>query len=396
MKKIADFAFLLLFAAFLAAALLVTALKPKDTYNYYENRTLAVCPPLSREGLSGGAYFDQMEDYLVDHAAGRETLVRAKTKADISLLRRPVVNDVVVTDTALLAFKAYADVDADAVARKAERVADDLARLRDEVESYGGHFYYIAVPCQYASLEELYPSYLNSKAAYTAVELPAFCAALAARNIELIDMGEEFDRLGGRAQFSSTVDNHYSLYGAYETWRALCGRVREVQDIDLPCPPLGDGVTLRALQNPYLGAYARKLLGLWNSGEPLYAAEFAEPVAFTREDNGVCVAATVYQMPASDTADVLYSLYMGGDIAETVIRTGRPELPTALIFGDSFTNAFESLAYYSFDEMRSLDKRHYADMSVADYVARHQPDIVVCLRDYESLLFESGNGVLFE
>ena len=396
MKKIADFAFLLLFSAFLAAALLVTALKPKDTYNYYENRTLAVCPPLSREGLSGGAYFDQMEDYLVDHAAGRETLVRAKTKADIFLLRRPVVNDVVVTDTALLAFKAYADVDADAVARKAERVADDLARLRDEVESYGGHFYYIAVPCQYASLEDLYPSYLYNKSAYTAVELPAFCAALAARNIELIDMGEEFDRLGGRAQFSSTVDNHYSLYGAYETWRALCGRVREVQGVDLPCPALDDGVTLRALQNPYLGAYARKLLGLWDSGEPLYAAEFAEPVTFTREDNGVSVPATVYQMPASDTSDVLYSLYMGGDIAETVIRTGRPELPTALIFGDSFTNAFESLAYYSFDEMRSLDKRHYTDMSVADYVARYQPDIVVCLRDYESLLFESGNGVLFE
>ena len=28
---------------------------------------------------------------------------------------------------------------------------------------------------------------------------------------------------------------------------------------------------------------------------------------------------------------------MGGDIAETVIQTDRPELPNALIFGDSFT-----------------------------------------------------------
>ena len=396
MKKVSNFAFLLLFSALLAAALLVTAFKPKGTYNYYENRTLAVCPPLTREGLSGGAYFDEMEDYLVDHAAGRETLVRMKTKADIYLLRRPVVNDVVVTDTALLAFKAYADVDADAVAQKAEKMADELAQLRDEVESYGGHFYYIAVPCQYASLEDLYPSYLYNKSAYTALELPAFRAALAARGIELIDMGEEFDRLGGRAQFSSTVDNHYSLYGAYETWRALCDRVRQVQGVGLPCPALDDGITLRALPNHYLGAYARKLLDLWDSGEPLYVAEFAEPVAFTREDNGVCVPASVYQMPASDTADVLYSLYMGGDIAETVIRTGRPELPSALIFGDSFTNAFESLTYYSFDEMRSLDKRHYTDMSVADYVARYRPDIVICLRDYESLLFASGNGVLFD
>ena len=396
MKRISNSAFLLLFTAFLWTALLVTACKPKGTYNYYENRTLAVCPLLSCEGLSDGTYFDQVEAYLVDHAAGRERLVRAKTKADIYLLRRPVVNDVVVTDPALLAFKVYDHVDADVIAQKAEEMADVLAQLRDQVESYGGHFYFIAVPCQYASLEALYPSYLYNKSDYTALELPAFRAALAARSIAFIDMGEEFDRLGGRAQFSSTVDNHYSLYGAYETWRVLCSRIQDVQGIDLPCPAPGSGITFRALPNHYLGAYARKLLDLRDSDESLYVADFADPISFTREDNGVSVPASVYQMPEDDTSDVLYTLYMGGDIAETVIRTGRPELPSALIFGDSFTNAFESLAYYSFDEMHSLDMRHYTAMSIADYVTCHQPDIVVCLRDYESLLLASGNGTLFD
>ena len=85
---------------------------------------------------------------------------------------------------------------------------------------------------------------------------------------------------------------------------------------------------------------------------------------------------------------------MGGDIAETCIRTDRSSLLTALIFGDSFTNAVESLAYYSFDEMRSVDLRHYKTQSISDYIAAYQPDVVICIRDYEALLSRSDNGGL--
>ena len=88
---------------------------------------------------------------------------------------------------------------------------------------------------------------------------------------------------------------------------------------------------------------------------------------------------------------MLYSLYMGGDVGETVIETGRPDLPSILIYGDSFTNPVECLAYYSFDEMRSIDLRHYKDMTLA-----YQPDIVVGIRDYEALLSTDFNGSPFQ
>ena len=101
-------------------------------------------------------------------------------------------------------------------------------------------------------------------------------------------------------------------------------------------------------------------------------------------------------MPATDTEDVLYSLYMGGDVGETVIETGRPDLPSILIYGDSFPNPVECLAYYSFDEMRSIDLRHYKDMTLADYIQAYQPDIVVGIRDYEALLSTDFNGSPFQ
>ena len=102
------------------------------------------------------------------------------------------------------------------------------------------------------------------------------------------------------------------------------------------------------------------------------------------------------RLPGNDTDEVAYAAYMGGDIAETVIDTGRDELPSLLIYGDSFTNPVEGLMYYSFDEMRTVDLRHYKDMTLADYIALYQPDVVVGIRDYESLLSTDYNGSPFE
>ena len=70
---------------------------------------------------------------------------------------------------------------------------------------------------------------------------------------------------------------------------------------------------------------------------------------------------------------MLYTAYMGGDIGETVIDTGRDELPNILIYGDSFTNPLECLMYYSFNEMHSIDLRYYKDMTLEDYIRLYQP-----------------------
>ena len=66
-----------------------------------------------------------------------------------------------------------------------------------------------------------------------------------------------------------------------------------------------------------------------------------------------------------------------------------------LIFGDSCTNPVECLAYYSFNELRSGDLRHYTAQSLSDYIAAYQPDVVLCVRDYQSLLLREFNGDFF-
>lgn len=129
-----------------------------------------------------------------------------------------------------------------------------------------------------------------------------------------------------------------------------------------------------------------------NTDENLAYVDFGEDLIVSRINNGTNSLPAVYQMPENNEEFITYNFYMDGDIGETIIKTKRPELPSVLIYGDSFTNPLESLIYYSFNEMRSLDFRHYNEKSLQEYISEYKPDIVICVRDYESMIYEDGNG----
>ena len=123
---------------------------------------------------------------------------------------------------------------------------------------------------------------------------------------------------------------------------------------------------LTVLPNNYLGSRSRKLLGMRGDDEKLGMIEPILEIPFDRYDNdSTDPIHTVYTVPSAPDKDVLYGLYMGGDVAKTVIKTERPELPSILIYGDSFTNPVECITYTGFDTMYSYDFRHYDDMTLS-------------------------------
>lgn len=394
-KRIANIVLVLAFAGFLAAAMVITLGKPQGGWSYYENRTLAQMEELTPQTLWDGTFANSVEPTLQDHAAGRNTLLKLSTWMDMELFHRPVVNQVIPVEGMLLSWNPYETPDAELIQQQADAMAGQLGELRDVVESYGGKFYYVAVPGQYTYFEETHPDFLNNRATYTDLEIPAFQQAMEEQGVTLIEMGEILAQQGNPPEYYSTVDYHYTFGGAYATYLAIMERIN--QDFDSSLTVLDeDSLVRETLPNPYLGSRARKVFGLWETDEKLEIGLPSQPIPFTRTDNGQEVPATVYTLPGNDTDEVAYAAYMGGDIAETVIDTGRDELPSLLIYGDSFTNPVEGLMYYSFDEMRTIDLRHYKDMTLADYIALYQPDVVVGIRDYESLLSTDYNGSPFE
>ena len=102
--------------------------------------------------------------------------------------------------------------------------------------------------------------------------------------------------------------------------------------------------------------------------------------------------ASLFALPETAGEDVTYSVYMGGDIAETVIDTGRKELPSLLLYGDSFTNPLECLLWRDFNVTYCVDFRYETEKTLDDYLAEYRPDVVLCVRDETTFLSADGNG----
>lgn len=392
MKRISELFMIICFLGFLAAGLVATVLREPATVSYFENRTLAAFPQPSGESVGNGSFSTQIERYLEDHAALRTTILQSKVRLDMAL-RRPVVNNIVITPGPLLPYLAVGAGTADTATVEgwARNMADGLSRINDTVAEYGGYYCYVAVPCQYAYFEDDYPWYLENRSAFSHDVVSSLERAMAERNVPFLDIRAAFDAMGHPDEYSSLVDNHYTMAGAFETYRLVMEKITAETGLDFPILESKD-VIFEPLPNDYFGSRERRLMGMVSRDEHPSILRPVTEIPFSRSNGGIPGASEVYALGNSNSQPLSYMLYMGGDIANTVIDTHRDELPSILIYGDSFTNALECVAYLSFDEMHSLDLRHYRAMSLEDYIRELQPEIVICIRDYEVLLSPYGNG----
>ena len=391
MKRFAQVAFLACFLAVILAVPAGTLLFSKNnTSAYYENRALAEWPEITVEGILDGSLAQSLETWYSDHAPGRATLLKIDTFLSMDVLHRPVVNDIVTTQDVLLPFLDYSEYTPAAYEATVSSMSEPFSKLNQYIEETGGSFYFVGFPEQRIYFEDEFPDYLNNHENEAEAADTIFREALEDEGIAFLDMGEVYDDLGHPADYYSTVDHHYNYYGAYAAYRSILDTLA-ADGWDLPVLTEED-FTFRELPNPYIGSRNRKLYNLWPNEDRAVIAEVKDPVAYTRYDNGEPSDKPLYVLPTAEELPTTYNLYMGGDFGETILETNRPELPDVLVFGDSFTNALETLLYNSFDEMRSLDLRHYTDKTLRDYITDYQPDIVICVMNDTFYYTQTGNG----
>ena len=400
-RKFIQIIFITCFIFFLVAAMYFTVDNKDKEFSYYENRNYAKMPVISKASFYEGTYLDELDTFLNDHSAFRDGFVRLQTYLDAVVLKRPVVNDIVVTDEALLAYKDYITPDEESIKQKADDIAQMNNALRKKVESYGGTYIYTAVPCQYACYEDAYPSYLNNMSAFTDLEIGYLSEYMAKYGVNFIDMLPVFqsaddplgaERVGESLFYSSRIDNHYDAVGGYIVYKAIVDMINDKTEYNLDFPE-GDDIKFIAHELPYRGSRTRKLMDTVNINEHIHRVEFSEKLPIKQYSGPYEVPVKLYDEEYSVTDGMItYGYYMGGDLPQTIIDTDRDDLPSVLIYGDSFTNTVEVMAYYSFNKMHTLDLRHYDEMTIQQYIDKYKPEIVVCIRDYEAVLSLTGNG----
>ncbi len=394
MKKYIDRAFLAGLLAFLLAVPAAAARWSRwKTTAYYENRALAPLPEGTWESLWDGSFGAELERWYSDHAPGRTTLLKADTALQMEVLDRPEVNGIVRGDGVLLPRLEYREWSRADYERTAPPIAEKFAALNGHIEANGGAFYFVGFPEQRVYFEDRFPAYMNNHAVETAHADEVFRTVLEGEGVAFLDMREVYAGQGAPEDYYSAVDHHFTYRGAYAAYRAVLDRLAR-DGWDLPVLREQD-LEFQELPNSYIGSRNRKLYNLWPNGERAVIGVQKAPVPFNRTDNGQPSERPLFVLPAETYQLATYNLYMGGDFGETVLDTGRPELPDALIFGDSFTNAMETLLYASFDETRILDLRYYQEQSLKDYVTEHRPDIVLCVMNDTSYYTTTGNGAVW-
>ena len=389
MRKICNRLFLALFGLALAAVPAFTFVRPEKKISYYENRALAEKPALTGENVRTGQYFSGWDTWLSDHIVGRNTILKIYARIQRALPKVEANNIIETGSGALLLMASPEDYDPQEQKEIMDKKTGELKALAGHVQDYGGLFCYVGVPGQRYVYYDEYPEYLS-----IGRSLVDYCEgrvfdALADTDAVAVNMREVFDATGDAKRYYSALDNHYNYDGVLLTYRTLMKAINERLDTPLKVYEDRD-LVFHTEEQEFFGSYSRRICNLQARKEHLVWAEPKEPVPFTREDGHVRVPANTFEQP--DPAVSTYAGYMGGDIGETVIRTGRDDLPSILVFGDSFTNPLEGLLYASCGEFRSLDFRHYDAMTLYEYIDLYQPDIVIAVRDNMSYNQFEDNG----
>ena len=378
MKRLSNIVFLCAVLLLIVTVPTVSLLGQQETVSYYEQRSLAAFPSPSIKTILNGEFFDDFETYATDHIAGRNMILKANTEIDLRL-GRPDVNGLIVNTDVLVPSHGFSRWNLGYITNDAAEATKSYAALKAYIESYGGYFCYLGVPQQSTYFADSYPAYMDNRLWHTETIRNAFSEAMSSEGVPFIDMHTQYEQMGFPKEYYYETDHHFTIKGAFVAYETLMRHLQEQGK--LPQGYLGeDAFTWETLPNPFLGSANRKLYGIRETTDVIQIVSPKEEIPFVRMNNGQPFDG-IYFTPQSMHETVTYSVYMGGDVGETIIQTNRPELPDVLIYGDSFTNAIETVLWTNFNETRSLDLRYYSNKTLAEYIEEFQPDIVICVRD---------------
>jgi len=392
MKRFGQIVLIILFIGIIISIPVLTRIEKNQVISQFENRKLAERPILTKSTLISGEYFGKWENYLSDHIFGRNLWIQGYTYMNMAVLGKSNINNIVIgNDGFLLPFFPYdGKQEQKNSERNLEAMSRQLKELQDKLAQYGGSFYFAGIPSQASYHREDYPKHLQSLNEFMGKTEKLFFDKLDKLGVSYINMNTIFRR-NAEAEYFYKTDHHFNLEGAYTTYYEIIKNIRQGSG-EIIAPPLEKSeLDIITLPNPFGGSRNRQIYYMQPTEEHIQLAYPKHKTAYEKYVNGKADN-TLYYIKDDTSAMITYSVYMGGDWAETLIKTNNDKLPNLLVFGDSFTNAIEPLLFQHFNETRILDLRYYTKMSLYEYIDKYKPDVVLMVRDdlnYGSL---EGNG----
>ncbi len=389
MRKICNYIFLAVFGIILLLVPALSIVMPKEIASLYENRMLETKPEFSIQNVVNGEYFSGWDSYFSDHIVGRTTLLKLYSGIQLAL-PRVQVNNVIESETGALLNKTdYEKFNLEFEKENMDNKTEIIKDVAEYVENSGAIYCYVGIPEQRYIYYDEYPEYMKMGTKLVTYAEERIFDALNQTNAVSVNMRPAFENTQNPKDYYLSIDTHYNFDGALLTYRTLMQAINE--KLETPMKIYSDDeLVFHVSDKELIGAQSRAICNLQKRKEYAKWAEPAQSIEFTRMDNGIASEPFVYKQTSEQYS--AYGDYMSGDMGETIIKTNQTDKPKVLMYGDSFTNPLEMLVYASCSEFRSLDFRHYDDMTLYEYIDMYKPDIVIAVRDSISYNMSEGNG----
>lgn len=351
----------LLSAAFAAMYPLIT----DRGFSPDENRVLAQTPEFTVQAVFSGEFMNDLELYLDDQIAARDTWMTAASD-----IRRAAgfreINGVYLGRDGYL-FKKITDDQTDQ-----KKFAANLAAIKSFITGSGmsaGNLKVMPVPAKDVILGSLLPDgaqMFSYEAAYARL-------AAAAGADRMIDIRPALSAAAQERQVYFRTDHHWTAAGAFAAFEAFRGGD---QDAAPPVHMAADG---------FLGSLYSKVLCSGLQPDDFYLPDAgAEGVSVNA---GGRQMDSCYDLSYLDKKDK-YASYFGGNYAQVSILTGSAG-GSLLIVKDSFANAFVPYLLAEYSRIDMIDLRYFTG-SACQYIRDNGIGQVLLLYEMSDIMEDSN------
>ena len=348
MKKQEAIATIAVFIVLIFGLTLWNLFTPDSAFSYNENRSLQLFPKFSLEELFEGEWQADFETYLTDQFVGRDAWVSLYVEAEQAMQKKDVNNVFFTDDGGMIAMDTKQSVKDTLVEKNLNR----LERFAEKFQEMLGteHTSVMIVPTAQAVLIE---------------QLPANGQDMIYDQLALLDAAQ--DRVDEQVWIDAEsvmfthkdeyiyykTDHHWTMNGAfyaYQQWMAQKG-YKDVQ-----------------LEDYDISVLSEEFLGTTYSKAPTNDIVPDQMLAFTLKD-----ALNEYTLRIDESEEVIeglydekklsekdkYAAYVYGNTAITEIKGGEENGRVLMIYKDSYSHCFATLAAADFETVYLVDPRYY-------------------------------------
>lgn len=354
----------------------ISVIAPDKEYSDSEGRELEQFSAPGYQELINGEWGKSLESYLLDQFPLRDRILKSYFGV-MDLAGVYERNEYVrgKNDTILTVYEAETNKQLEYDKEEEARGGLDAIKiLKKTCDDKRTRLISLQIPHKDEFYSDCYPFLYQDGKSNKTVSREYFTKCLRAEGFDVLDVENVI--FSHRDEYLYYhLDNHYTCRGAYYTYIELLNHINETYGEALFFPEWDDCGYYRSdrrLNGGFLRVFGDS--GLLNSDYLEYVIPKDMP-DYTRLEDGIESDKLLFNQEKAG-----YSLFMSGNCANTVVKTGRPELPDILYIGYSYTNALEAMSVYSFNEMHSIDPRRYKG-SISEYIRKHDLEYVVLVRN---------------